>query len=165
MQPLLKALGIMSTDERAEYARARARALSLRAALDEIDDLENRAIISRAARTQLEARYRGLLAGAETEAALHAGATELDEQLEEGAQRLALIERTTLRKLARNGLLDTRAAAELEAGVIERLAEHHTSTDSLAHAATSSGDAKLDDAKLDDAKLDDAKLSDAKLDD
>jgi CPA1 family monovalent cation:H+ antiporter len=134
MQPLLRFLGMMADDEHSEYARARARALALRAAIEEIDSLERRGIISRAAKATLEARYEHLLDGAEHDAAAHAGATELDEQLIEGSQRLALVERTTLRKLARGGLLDAHAAAELEADILARLSEQKVADEALGGA-------------------------------
>lgn len=124
MAPLLKRLGIVSAhDERVRYERARADALSARAALDELEKLERLHATQAGVVADLRDQYNARIAAADeriralhlTDAALHR-----DERARIRRHLITIEKERILRAIA-EGLSSEEAAAELMADMDARL--------------------------------------------
>lgn len=124
MAPLLKRLGIVSAhDERVRYERARADALSARAALEELEKLERLHATQPGVVADLRDQYNARIAAADqriralhlTDAALHR------EERDRIRRHLISVEKERILRAIAEGLSSEEAAAELMAEMDARL--------------------------------------------
>ncbi len=124
VKPLLSRLGLLTghgTDR--DYQRARVRVLMARRALQTGDELHANGFISNDVHAQIERWYKKTLSEAEARAVVHSGVSERDEQLAETVRRLTEIERDTLRRAERMGLISEEVMAEVEIRLSRRIAD------------------------------------------
>lgn len=132
MEPLLRRLELVSDDQlRRAYQERRAQLLMLRAAARELGRLREDAGLSSRVYEQLDAAYRasGERLDAELDG-LYQNQAELEaEELRATREQLLLVERTTLRDLLRQGLIESETAQKLAAEIDERLVALHSGGD------------------------------------
>jgi monovalent cation:H+ antiporter, CPA1 family len=124
MSPLLRRLGIASSrQERQRYEAARAEALALRAALDEIDTLQRKAVVEPGILDGLRDTYRRRLQDAEGRVKeMHVSDLALDHEERRRVERhLALVEKDRIMKAIHEGLATDDATAMLLADLDARL--------------------------------------------
>ena len=134
MEPLLRRLGLAASDQLQQLYRARrARLLMLRASWRELRRLEDDAVLSPRVFAKLDAAYRaaGQQLNAELDG-LYKDQSWLEaEELRLTHEQLLRIERTTLRELQRQGLVDIDTAQALAGEVDAQLLALRTGTPEL----------------------------------
>ena len=135
MEPLLRRLRLVGTDQQhVAYLARRAKLLMQRSALRELRRLKNDAVLSRRVFNQLETAYQAAgeeLAG-QLESLYHDQAALEAEELRSTREHLLYVERSTLRTLLRQGMVDAGTAQDLAEVVDARLLALQSGDDSSA---------------------------------
>lgn len=124
MRSLLDRLKLLPTSGiHPDYHAARLRGITIARALQTLESLRRDKILSEKAADTLERWYHRRQKDAQEAASKTVGQSAIEEQLVEGIRRLSNVERETLRRAGKLGLIDDEAASSLDLEILQRIDE------------------------------------------